>query len=122
MPEFVELIQKIEYITLEQFIPNWTEIIKEMDEKNIKDERIEYCDVNGLEYWNHKSCLVGEAHHNNREYANNYGTIGCLTCNSFSLCPASSALKKGKETFQNFKLELFTHMLEVHTELMIRHG
>jgi len=46
-------IPKIEYITLEQFIPNWTEMIEEMDEKNIKAKRITYCDTVGLDFCSH---------------------------------------------------------------------
>ena len=123
MSEFVELIQeeKIEYITLEQFIPNWTEIIKEMDEKgipNIGTIRGVYCASHGLSYNSHKFCLVGEAHKNNDDYLLNL----CQHCSDAALLPASNAVTQGKETFQNFKLELFTHMLETHQELMMKHG
>ena len=124
MPEFVKLIQKIQYITLEQFIPNWTEVIEEMDKKNILGIiRHDYALEKGLNYSNTKFCLVGESHHNNRDYSQGcMGEDGCPTCFTFAIHPANDAIEHGKETFQNFKLELFTHMLEAHTELMIKHG
>ena len=114
LPEFVELIKKIEYITLEQFIPNWTEMVEEMDENNIRElDRMDYAEKKGLRYTEHRFCLVGEAYHNNKEYA--FGELDkgcCFTCRDFSIYPASKAMDEGKETSQNFKLKLFTHMLE----------
>lgn len=120
MSEFVELI-KLEYITLEQFIPNWTEIIKEMDEYKIPSlgcRRIKYAENKGLSFNSYKYCLVGEGYKNDDIYLRTY----CSYCSEAALNSASSALAEGKETFQNFKLDLFTHMLETHSELMIKHG
>jgi len=122
-------IPKIEYITLEQFIPNWTEMIEEMDEKNlpsgidgvILDEshpRVEYAQSQGLDYGTPKSCLVGEANHHSDDYKYN---SSCNICSN--LCTyhhAGQALRLGHKTFQSFKLDLFTHMLEAHTQLMIK--
>ena len=118
-------IPKIEYITLEQFIPNWTEMIKEMDEKGIKNGstdyvRFEYARTNGLDYENTNCCLVGEAHHSNNDYADAEKEKRCIKCYDYCIHSASSALDQGKETFQAFKLDLFTHMLETHPQLMIK--
>jgi len=120
-------IPKIEYITLDQFIPNWTEIIEEMDEMRIIDnecyssqnKRSQYAGVRGLEFGNCKFCLVGEAHHNSNDYASD-GDHDCKKCCRFCGSLAWDALVTGEKTFQNFKLDLFTHMLEAHSELMIR--
>jgi len=108
-------IPKIEYITLEQFIPNWTEMIEEMDEKKIIAgwiNRFNYAKQRGLDFQQPKCCLVGEGHKNH-----NYK---CDECKQFMTHPASQALCYGSGVFQAFKLDLFTHMLEAHPQLMIK--
>jgi len=122
-------IPKIEYITLEQFIPNWTEMIEEMDEKGIQNDesrgiigqkRFDYAKFHGLNYEDTKSCLVGEGHHYNNGYADGFTDKRCMKCYNFCIHSASSALDNGGKIFQAFKLDLFTHMLEAHPQLMIK--
>lgn len=95
---------------LEQFIPNWTKISSQLVFDGMKEG-------DGIELVNMKSCLVGEAHHFSRNY-----TVDCDICHhlSFNACDLIDC--QDYEKFDNFKLELFTHMLEAHTELMIKHG
>ena len=127
MSELIK-IQKIEYITLEQFIPNWTEMIEEMDVMCVVDKRdlffhkletknyhrIKYAKGHGFDYMNPQVCLVGEAHHNNNYWCRECGHL----C---GFADAGNALCSGKEVFKEFKVKLFTHMLEAHSELMIKH-
>jgi len=108
-------IPKIEYITLEQFIPNWTEMIEEMDERKTDVNwftRFHYARVRGLDFQQPKCCLVGEGHKNHH--------YECYECEEFMTMPAGEAITQGKQTFQAFKLDLFTHMLEAHPQLMIK--
>jgi len=94
-------------------------MIEEMDEKKIKDnhdnKRWDYAKTNGLAFGFCNSCLVGEANHNSGKY-----THTCAECCRFCQIPAFEGLSKGGETFQAFKLDLFTHMLEAHPQLMIK--
>jgi len=115
-------IPKIEYITLDQFIPNWTEIIEEMDEKNMdRQERRSLHHSKGFDFMDCNHCLVGEAHHNKDDYSELVMQDQfCPPCGYFCNKPARQAIDQGHKTFQNFKLDLFTHMLEAHTELMIK--
>ena len=108
-------IHKIEYIRFEHFIPNWTEMIKEMDEKKIKYGRSKYALSNGLSFGDSKTCLVGESYFGDTGYIKS-----CFICNHLHYTPALFALNEGGKTFQDFKLNLYTHFLESHTELMIR--
>ena len=74
MPEFVELIQKIEYITLEQFIPIWTKnslgLIQGLEDKP------------GLNLAHPQSCIVGEVYGFTRDYCDSK-ICGC--CKHFSI-------------------------------------
>ena len=91
-----------------------------MDEKEIIPygfRRLKYAKNKDLDYNTHKFCLVGEGHKNNDDFTH---INHCQNCCDFALGPASEAMNEGKETFQNFKLDLFTHMLEAHPELMIK--
>jgi len=100
-------------------------MIEEMDEGDIMTNthgcienpmRNYYAEQQGLEYMSTKTCLVGEAHHYHANYYNN-----CLKCEN--MCGANYAgiaMCNGGKTFQAFKLDLFTHMLEAHPQLMIK--
>ena len=80
-------IPKIEYITLDQFIPNWTEMIEEMDEKNITD-RISYARDHDLSYSNPNQCLVGESWKFDSEgWKFIDSTPGCIKCIEFCRSP-----------------------------------
>jgi len=60
MMQQTEQIQESEFISLKDFIINWTEVIEEMDRLGISDKRSEIAEQKGLDYGNNKFCLVGE--------------------------------------------------------------
>jgi len=117
-----ELIQEEKYISYENFIPNWTELVKEMDEKGISPEpeiRIAYAKEKGYNYMDGKQCLVGEGHKGNREYANPYEEKHCNDCKIMSFKLASNATTGGI-AFDSFKRTFYDHMIDTHPDLMVK--
>jgi len=101
-------IPKIEYITLEQFIPNWTKVSLQLIFEGKKHHNeLDLCSMN--------YCLVGEAHNFSRDYSHK-----CDECYNLAFDACDLVWCKNYERFENFKLDLFTHMLEAHPELMIK--
>jgi len=123
-----ELIQEEKFISYENFIPNWTELVKEMDEKGIEGtQRMIYADNNGYKYSSCKQCLVGEGHKGNVNYVGGVSIItgkdskkGCKTCTHMSTMPASSALTYGGHIFDSFKRTFYDHMIDTHPDLMVK--
>ncbi len=117
-----ELIQEEKFISYENFIPNWTELVKEMDEKGIERHqsiRVNYAREKGYNYTDGKQCLVGEGHKGSRDYANPYEKEYCEDCKVMSISLASSATTGG-EHFDNFKRTFYDHMIDVHPDLMLK--
>jgi len=113
-----ELEQESEFISIENFITNWTEMVESLDTADVKGlDRVIVAKVKGLDYMEHKFCLVGEGYGNNANYAG-IGTGHCIKCRDMALGPASAALTNGGETFKEFKKQLYDHMIESHPEKM----
>jgi len=105
-------IQK--YIKLDEFIPLWSEQVKELEKKSENEVR-NIMKKSGLDITIMEYCVVGESHFFNKDYSNkNF----CKKCYDFSY--KACDVYRNQKSFENFKLELFTHFLESHTELMIR--
>ncbi len=117
MIQQTEQIQESEFISLKDFITNWTEVIEEMDEAHIIYGRSVEARKKGLNFTSGKYCLVGEAHHNDGSYRN---IGGCSTCDGWCVDQAFNALSRGGETFKKFKETLYNHMIQEHPEKMRR--
>jgi len=138
-----ELIHKVNYISFEEFIPNWTEIVKEMDEKEIgkeykdkvnfnkslrdqKDfrflgeERVHYARDKGLNYMVGNQCLVGEGHKGNGDYSGVDPNKKCDTCKETSYRDAYEAMSIGGEYFNDFKHALYNHTMLEHPDLLVK--
>lgn len=107
-----------EFISLKDFITNWTEVIEEMDEAHIIYGRSTEARKKGMDFSNSKYCLVGEAHHNDDSYRD--ATGGCSTCGEWCILQAFGALHHGGEVFKEFKETLYNHMIQEHPEKMRR--
>ena len=106
-------IPKIEYITLEQFIPNWTKHSRDLIFKGKKKNH-------KLNLVDGSRCMVGEAHSFCSDYWVTNNESYCSDCEDFSYSATQLLDCKNYEKFDNFKLDLFTHMLEAHPQLMIK--
>jgi len=118
-----ELIQeeKQEFISYENFIPQWTSIIEEMDFKGIKTEahtRELYFMERGFDYMDGKSCLVGEAHKGYGGYSESFNDDFCKDCQTLSYKSSFVGYTNGGVIFESFKHDLYYHMLEQHQEEM----
>ena len=110
-------VQESEFISLNDFITNWTEVIEEMDRDHITHARSIEARKKGLNFTNGKYCLVGEAHHNDDSYRN----VGaCSICNEWCVERAFEALLRGGKVFKEFKETLYNHMIQEHPEKMRR--
>jgi len=117
-----ELIQEEKFISYENFIPNWTELVKEMDKLGLARDtntRVNYAREKGYEYIDGKQCLVGEGHKGKRDYANPYEKKYCDDCKVMSFRLASNATTGGI-AFDTFKRTFYDHMIDVHQDLMIK--
>jgi len=113
----IELIKKpqVQYIKLDDFIPLWSDLIEEFEEKQLSDqERNSLSNTRELDINKSKSCLVGEAHHFSNDYVDD-----CRICEVFSWRDAVSTYL-GSKSISDFKLKLFTHFLETHPEEVMR--
>jgi len=112
----VEEIQS-EFISLSEFIPNWTYT-------NLVGKSYEECDQLeielGLNIAKGDRCIVGEAH-GGKNYHDckfcHYMSYGDITTRVIS--PAILANRKPDE-FIKFKKELYTHMIDEHPDKMRR--
>jgi len=106
-------IPKIDYIILDRFIPKWTKYSKELVFEGEAKPAPE------LDLYESRQCLVGEARGFGSSY-HPYSGYGCDVC--WKKCDEACQLFdcKNYKQFENFKLDLFTHMLEAHSELMIK--
>lgn len=117
-----ELIQEEKFISYDNFIPNWTELVKEMDELGIARDtntRVNYAKEKGYNYIDGRQCLVGEGHKGSREYANPYEDKHCDDCKTLSFKLASKAMSGGT-AFDTFKRTFYDHMIDDHPDLMIK--
>jgi len=117
-----ELVQEEKFISYDNFIPNWTELIKEMDELGLEQHqsiRVNYARDKGYNYTDGRQCLVGEGHKGSGEYANSNEKKYCGNCKSLSLGFASVATTGGNH-FDSFKRTFYDHMIDVHPDLMVK--
>lgn len=138
-----EVIQKPKFISVEEFLPQWTSMVKEMDEKEIgkeyknkvnfnkslhnqKDfrllgeERVRYARGEGLNYMHGNQCLVGEGHKGNGDYAGIDPDKKCDTCKETSYRDAYEAISIGGEYFNDFKHALYNHTMLEHSSLLVK--
>lgn len=110
----VELIKKpqIQHIKLDEFIPLWSEQVKELENKTFNEQNQIMID-SGLSIRRHKFCLLGEAHFFNDDYKRD-----CAVCYDFSYDACD--VYRNQKSFENFKLTLFTHFLESHPESVMK--
>jgi len=145
MLEIIEIKQteQKKFIEFENFIVNWTQLVKEMDEQKIggmrlikearkayNPSKIEicprsinnlhhvrklYCRKQGYNFMDTSCCLVGEGHRGNNNYCN------CLKCKDLAgYDHAGIALTLGGNYFLEFKREFYNHMIEKHSSLMVK--
>ncbi len=124
-----ELIQEEKYISYENFIPNWTELIEEMSEKGIEKSllhRMSYASERGYNFNNCRQCLVGEGYKGNDNYVGfqfngkELNEKKCDTCTTMCAMPASNALTYGEKAFDLFKRNFYDHMIDAHPDLMVK--
>lgn len=113
---------KSEFISLSEFIPNWTYtnlVGKTLEEHSMLEDELGICISDG------RNCIVGEAH--GGENSNYYDK--CKTCklmsygDIFRKKPIPSAAvnsNRDPEKFMKFKKELYTHMIDEHSDKMRR--
>jgi len=119
MMQQTEQIQESEFISLKDFITNWTEVVEEMDKENISSFRSTAARNKGLDFSNSKYCMIGEAYGNDDSYRS-VGEGGCPTCDDWCVMRAYDALHNGGEVFKEFKETLYNHMIDNHPEKMRR--
>lgn len=115
-----ELIQESKYITVQEFLPKWTDFMES------HTSRAKYTIVqqhNGLDISRGRSCLVGEAHGFGE---NAIGGSNCRTChnlavghkkiNDVSYLDAIESLRN----FYTFKQGLYDHFVQTHPEKLER--
>ncbi len=117
MMQQTEQIQESEFISLNDFITNWTEVVEEMDRDHVLHYRSTEARKKGLNFSDGKYCLVGEAHHNDDSYR---GVELCSICEEWCVLQAFEAISRGGEVFKKFKETLYNHMIQEHPEKMRR--
>jgi len=138
-----EVVQKPKFISFKEFLPQWTEVVKEMDEKEIGKEykdkinfkkeirdqpafgalgniRIAYSKERGLNFMNGGCCLVGEGHKGDSSYASSHSSKLCFTCREMSYGDAFVAMNIGGEHFNDFKHALYNHTMLEHPSLLVK--
>lgn len=109
-----KLIQKSKYITLQDFLPKWTEFAEKHHTLMMLHQTQNQF---GLEIGQANSCLVGEAHgfhdwyHVTCSYCSDL-SIGGVTIDGIDYISATKNLKN----FYKFKEGLYNHFMEFHRE------
>lgn len=117
-----ELIQESKYITVDEFIPKWTDIV-ERGEK-IPDSRASGSE---LSITTTNTCLVGEAY-GLKPWTNNYtdkrGNNYCSKCKGISMGGINGVtFVDATENLKNlyiFKQGLYDHFMEAHPKNLLR--
>jgi len=124
-----ELIQESKYITVDEFMPKWTDIVE--GGKVIPNTSYIMDDSNEISLTKTNSCLVGEAHglkpwKNN--YTDNLGDNFCGKCKRISLgedvvngVNFYDAVRSLKYLY-TFKQGVYDHFMEAHPEKLLRKG
>jgi hypothetical protein len=114
-----ETIQKSKYITVQEFMPKWTELKERVGDKS--PTRMEE-DMVGVRYTDGSRCLIGEAYGFEDDQ---YG--GCEVCNDFSYSKPNMMYSKASEAkngtlreFYEFKEEAYEHYMEHHPDKLLR--
>lgn len=110
-----ELIQVEKYITLQDFLPEWTKFKEKIGDKPIRRNMDDVLDIGDGRF-----CMVGEAY----EFTNNYwlrnNSKYCKTCTDFSLGSCCMSVNHSVRDFYIGKEKLYNHMIEAHPELMVK--
>ena len=109
-----------EFISLSEFIPNWTQLVEDGN-GNLPSTVTE---LYGISITRSNMCVVGEAHGNSREYCNCLGDNYCEICDAISHdhidSPTSTIFGAilNKDQFLQVKKYLYTHMIDNHPDKM----
>ncbi len=120
-----ELIQESKYITVQEFMPVWTEI-KEKAGDGLMKANIEI--EKGMDFFDCKKCLVGEAYGGGTDdYARNDKASFCATCSNCAMGTGDRRMKPNAMSrhdtvreFYQFKQYLYDHFMEAHPENLLR--
>jgi len=114
-----QLIQKIKFITVQDFLPKWTKFAEEHHSIMMYHQTQ---DQFGLEISSFDSCLVGEGHGFTSDYSDDFHDDCCKFCykfasgdlliNGIGFTNAISNLKN----FYLFKEGLYNHFMRFHKE------
>lgn len=117
-----ELIQESKYITVQEFMPQWTDLKEKFGDNPIERSASA---GKGLDISKGDRCMIGEAH--GFEGAPHYG--GCKKCHftsyGISMLKESTAINASYGTlkdFYKFKETLYNHFMEKHPEKLLRSG
>jgi len=120
-----ELIQESKYITVDEFIPKWTDLIesggKIPDNSSFVNSDISLITTN--------TCLVGEAY-GLKPWKNNYtdkeGNNFCERCKGISMGGINGVTfydaTKNLKNLYVFKQGLYDHFRDAHPENLLRRG
>lgn len=115
-----KLIQKSKYISLQDFLPKWTEFAEKHHTLMMMHQTQNQF---GLEIGVAEYCLVGEAHGYNGNY-----TIFCEYCSNLAIGESKIneidylSATKNLKNFYKFKEGLYNHFMKCHKkELEIGH-
>jgi len=112
-----ELIQESKYITVQEFLPQWSDLVERFINPTYSQQL-----EKGLDIWNPKYCLVSEAWDFNRKF----GTEKCIKCSNYA-----TGLEKingiwyhqaieNLRDFYTFKQGLYEHFMESHQEILLK--
>lgn len=108
----MSLIQVEKYISLQDFLPKWTELKESVGDKPIGRGK------NALDIGNGKLCMVGEAYEFTKDYWMLDNSKYCKVCTDFSLGNSIYCIQGSVRDFYLQKEKLYNHMIEAHPELM----
>jgi len=126
-----ELIEESKYITVDEFMPKWTDVVESGKQIPNKGFSMGEVDTNEISLTKTHSCLVGEAHglepwKNN--YTDNSGNGFCRYCKEVALGErgingiAFTDAVNGLKELYTFKQGLYDHFMISHPEKLLRSG
>jgi len=119
-----ELIQESKYITVQEFMPIWTELKEKVGDgrmpSGIEEEK-------GMDFFDCKKCLVGEAYGGNDDFARKSKGNYCATCFNCAMGSGEQRMRLNAMSrhdtvreFYKFKQYLYDHFMETHPEKLLR--
>ena len=123
-----QLIQEDKYITVDEFMPKWTQAQEIKEEKDV-NAQIDFEKENGICITDGTCCMIGEIHGGDEDYDN------CDDCYKFSfgryphekfvgfggnMSDAIYAHNALLREFYQFKEKVYNHFMEAHPEKLLR--